>query len=811
MSVTILMPGTKRKAVADDGDDTPMQGEEPKKKRSKSKMYSDAEKEEAVTSLKYIDPDCNEIQWKKVASYIRQIHHDDEKKGFQHFCEWNQKRTMDRRDEDECKRGYFEQPPCKTPGILGQLGKMAKAGKTKAITPDLESDYTIGQLIKQEGQETIKVTDQEKFCGYVYDHKAKYWTKQSKPMILALIPEILKQWKEKRGLSDKDLKFTTYGSIFSASKSKSSMVFAQAFLYDPKFLEKLDKYPTCLPTKGGKVVNLETLKIRDRTQEDYWSFELPGEFKLSEEKIKDFKERFHRIVGQTPEETLDLETNSDKQKRLERLYFQTFPVFFYYLCTLMHTVEERSYLRWHTGYCMIESGSDRIVLINNGHGKGGKSRFYELLVLILIDHKLACTPNESIFADSTRRTPGAASPDLSQLEGKRLSVVPETARCQLDDGPLRRLASGGLDGVSCRGLYQGTRSFPIRGALVINANYNAVTLTSCDQATRDRLRVLHFRSRFLSRNDLLQDPTLESKLFDPSQFPPHCLEESEDLDRDRIRANYHRNELQPPPLKEEKFLPLNLKSFQIDCGHDLCLGADFCLEKIEEVIRRRKALLPSANRESDVKGAPQVTEELVYILEDEKFSKELGTKHLDEILTALCCSSYESQFLMKARSGHIPVPPLIQEYTNRYLDSQDIVAIFVKTCCEVVPAQNNGDSLHDIYQGFSRFLQGKGKSTWGEEKLERCLIVKRYMSGKSDSQDGGALSRPTRLRLTAAFKESHQSRSYDNNGKIFSRDSDSKAFSSSPLNNKMSNSNLMSRPHQLAKARSSSNTNTPFR
>ena len=56
---------------------------------------------------------------------------------------------------------------------------------------------------------------------------------------------------------------------------------ACVLLEDNSFLEQLNTNIYNLPIKGGKIINVKTLEVRDRLQSDYFSYECPVSFHMN--------------------------------------------------------------------------------------------------------------------------------------------------------------------------------------------------------------------------------------------------------------------------------------------------------------------------------------------------------------------------------------------------------------------------------------------------------------------------------------------------------------------------------------------------
>lgn len=249
-----------------------------KPKKKKLRIYTEEEKQEAISYLRTIKAKCSDSRVKRRVGG----------------------------DHQDYRKLFLSQPPCKTPRLLQVLAKMSRMDLADAQAPGLRNEHSIAATIIAEEAPYIKITDEDDCSGYVFDEKTKLWEKKTAKFISPLIPDILTQWRKKNGKTEEDLIDTDFAKCFSATKSKNILHFSKLFQFDKEFREKVNAYPALLPLKGGKVIDLTTL-VRDRTMEDLWSFELPVTFQLDCSQVLAFKEEFHSIVGHSPSETSEIE------------------------------------------------------------------------------------------------------------------------------------------------------------------------------------------------------------------------------------------------------------------------------------------------------------------------------------------------------------------------------------------------------------------------------------------------------------------------------------------------------------------------
>jgi hypothetical protein len=70
--------------------------------------------------------------------------------------------------------------------------------------------------------------------------------------------------------------------VQKATHGKAVIEFVVTHLFDQHFMNKIDVNEFMLPIKNGKILNLKTLEVRDRTIDDYFSYELDINYKKKE-------------------------------------------------------------------------------------------------------------------------------------------------------------------------------------------------------------------------------------------------------------------------------------------------------------------------------------------------------------------------------------------------------------------------------------------------------------------------------------------------------------------------------------------------
>ena len=134
--------------------------------------------------------------------------------------------------------------------------------------------------------------------------------------------------------------------ILQSKTTKSILEVLLSKTRDEEFETRLNKIPHLLPIKVGRIVNLKTLEVRERTREDFFSFELSVDYNCNKQ---------------------DSHPNASK--------------FFEEICC--GNAELTNYLKRLLGYCLTGETSERSLFIWWGEGMNGKSTVIDILKKIL--------------------------------------------------------------------------------------------------------------------------------------------------------------------------------------------------------------------------------------------------------------------------------------------------------------------------------------------------------------------------------------------------------------------------------------------
>ena len=244
-------------------------------------------------------------------------------------------------------------------------------------------------------------------------------------------------------------------------------------LYDTEFDKKINNISNLLPLQNGKIIDLKTLKVRDRTVNDKFTFECP--------------------VSYLPDSDLK---HADK-----------------FFCDIMPNDKEREYLRKSLGYMLTGEVDARIFFIWYGNGSNGKSVVINLITKIL--DKFYVSADKAVFCKLDNKNSGAASPHIYALLGKRMIAYSEgetSDNIEMNFSTMKQIS--GDDELSCRGLYKDQITFKSCGKL--NFLTNHIPRLSKEDAVFNRTRMICYNEEFV------EHPTGKQKKKD-TQFTDNLM------------------------------------------------------------------------------------------------------------------------------------------------------------------------------------------------------------------------------------------------------------------------------------------------
>ena len=235
--------------------------------------------------------------------------------------------------------------------------------------------------------------------------------------------------------------------------------------YDSKFIRLMDanKYLMCF---SNGVVDFKKKEFRNGLPQDY-------------------------ITKSTNVPFLENDLNSEIIEQIDQFMKQLFPE---------PTVCK--YMWEHLSSSLIGANINQTFNIYCGSGSNGKSILADLMSLSLGDYK--GTVPISLVTEKRNKIGGTSS-EVIQLKGIRYAVMQEPSKdSKVDEGVMKELTGG--DPIQARALYSESEIFEPQFNLVVCTN-NLPEITSNDDGTWRRIRVVPFISKFVDEKDKYLDTT----------------------------------------------------------------------------------------------------------------------------------------------------------------------------------------------------------------------------------------------------------------------------------------------------------------
>ena len=171
----------------------------------------------------------------------------------------------------------------------------------------------------------------------------------------------------------------------------------------------------------------------------------------------------------------------------------------------------------HLASSLIGENRNQSFNIYRGSGSNGKSLFTELMEYVLGEYYGSVPVN--LITDK-RTAIGGTSSEIMALKGVRYAVLQEpTKGMQMNEGLMKQLT--GDSKMQGRALYSETESFAIQFDLVVCCN-TLFEITSNDEGTWRRIKIVDFMSKFVNDNDNVAEETSYKFKKDPNlkeKFP----------------------------------------------------------------------------------------------------------------------------------------------------------------------------------------------------------------------------------------------------------------------------------------------------
>ena len=237
------------------------------------------------------------------------------------------------------------------------------------------------------------------------------------------------------------------------------------------------------PISGGKVINLRTCEIRNRTRGDYFSFECP--------------------VNYIPETEWTDTDKIDHRTFIHQIF-----------------IEDQEYIK----YAQIKIGSYlcgdncREIDINHGAGRNGKSCLVKALIIILGNFLGFIGKDVIVFDPSQHRKKGGGNhtSHLIPIEGKRLIITQELEENDtIDSEMIKKIASADtIEGV--RECYGKKTTHIVPFCKLVVCSNKIPKFEATDKAIIERLVFNPFKARFLNEEGIQLEKS--RGLYDETKF-----------------------------------------------------------------------------------------------------------------------------------------------------------------------------------------------------------------------------------------------------------------------------------------------------
>jgi P4 family phage/plasmid primase-like protien len=334
-----------------------------------------------------------------------------------------------------------------------------------------KGDVGLSKIIYNTLKDDIIITDKIG-NGFVWDENKKLWIETNNTRMLKYIAPILTNFVEKLmnpivqqvKVLEKDdplliqlkIKLKMLKQVFRYVHSTAGlkniliMCVTQDF-YDEGFYNRIGKDIDSLPLKDGKIINMKTLEVRDRTKEDIFSFETSISY---------------------------IKNNFQNAKK-------------YFLSLFNGSESMVRYVQLYLGYCLTGYTSERSLYINWGSGRNGKTELYDIMSLIMKEYYTSISADVLIKRD--RR--GGATPELMTLLGARLVTYSESDDGSVLNADRIKMLTGNNDRITARALYKNEITFkPVCKISLLTNHKPRFDVT--DQAMTDRIKLIPFTTIF---------------------------------------------------------------------------------------------------------------------------------------------------------------------------------------------------------------------------------------------------------------------------------------------------------------------------
>lgn len=405
--------------------------------------------------------------------------------------EWSQRTTKFNYDYDSLLRVWNDDTDDSEKYNLGTIDKYFKIDTYKMSLIKNGTDRNLARLIYFEWKGSLYMSSETNCC--YFDTKSKLWKKEPiiglyslfYPTLEKLVKEAFTFYDDLKDDVSKKCVGTTLKTIQSYPSKKRILASLYDFFKDLEFEEKLNSNPSLIPILKGRVIEIADsgeVKIRDREQADYLSYEIKVDFDPSLD--LSFAESYFtdlvRDVGfEYPSGDTDEKYKSKTEEEISA-----------YEKDLKETA---NYLSTLTGYFLFGHSFDRAFYIFNGFGMNGKSLYNS--IISALTGELSFIGSKKWFIEDKKHAQEEYSPHLVNLQGKRVCMTSETGKDDILNGTVLKSLTGS-DEISTRQIHSNIiRRFIIIAKILLSTNY-VPKMEFYDQAVIDRARIINFKNRF---------------------------------------------------------------------------------------------------------------------------------------------------------------------------------------------------------------------------------------------------------------------------------------------------------------------------
>jgi P4 family phage/plasmid primase-like protien len=455
--------------------------------KKSDKKYKDKNSEQLLQEAKQLckiissDRADDRVDWLKIGWILYNISQGDDE-GFQIWNEFSSQ-CGEKYDESVCDYQWNKMKEGEL--TIASLHYYAKLDNPKAYKQFIQennddiikeslngSHYDLAELfIQVYGKNYVKITSQKDLTSFIWDNKQKLWVEEGVEKLKKVISDVLcpiyvkigqELFKKLSKTLDEaetamiNAKIKQVQKLTANLKStpfiKNIASAIAGYDIDKDFETKIiNRSKHELPIKEGKIINLKTLEIRQRTFTDYWSFECNASFLGEKADLSCVKRFFNDIC-----------------------------------CGSNNLID---YHRRLWGYLLTGEISDRSLHIFWGGGCNGKSSVVNIFSNIMGDFSTALS--EDVMLKKTSR---GANPELMPLLTARCGVLPESDKKEeLNSKRVKTIT--GDDTITARHLFGHFVSFKTQCKPLFPTNFKP-KINVDDQAILDRIKLIPFLGRF---------------------------------------------------------------------------------------------------------------------------------------------------------------------------------------------------------------------------------------------------------------------------------------------------------------------------